>query len=51
MSEDKQKETQKSTLIKSNLQRAFNEEAEKQLPPDLVALIAKLNAQDLQDKS
>ncbi len=51
MSQNAQKETEKNALIKSNLQRAFNAQAAKELPPELIALIAKLNAQDNQDKA
>lgn len=51
MDQDQQNETRNAALIKSNLQRAFDEQAAKDLPPELIALIAKLNAQDLQDGS
>lgn len=46
MAQDKQTETPKNALIKANLKRAFDEEAAKALPPELIDLIAKLKAQD-----
>lgn len=44
--QDKQTETPKTALIKANLKRAFDEAAAKDLPSDLMDLIAKLKAQD-----
>tara|TARA_R110002051_G_scaffold1008_1_gene4868 strand:- start:2552 stop:2707 length:156 start_codon:yes stop_codon:yes gene_type:complete len=51
MDQDTRKETSQNALIKSNLKRAFDAQASKELPPELIALIAKLNEQDIQDKT
>lgn len=39
----------KSALIKNNLKKAFDEKAGEDLPADLMALIAKLRDQDVQN--
>ncbi len=44
--DDAEKTKAKQKLIKENLQRAFRERAEEEIPADLMALVAKLRAQD-----
>lgn len=46
MKHDELDETKKTSLIKSNLKRAFDEKAAQDLPPELIDLIAKLSEQD-----
>lgn len=44
--DDAEKAKSEQKLIKDNLQRAFRERAEEEIPADLMALVAKLRAQD-----
>lgn len=46
MKHDEQGQAKQSSLIKTNLQRAFDAQASQDLPPELIALIAKLSEQD-----
>lgn len=45
----KKQDDPKSALIKNNLKKAFDEKAGEDLPADLMALIAKLRDQDVQN--
>lgn len=47
--DEAEKAKSKQKLIKDNLQRAFRERAEEEIPADLMALVAKLRAQDDQN--
>jgi hypothetical protein len=44
--DDVRKANSKQKLIKDNLQRAFRERSQEEIPADLMALVAKLRAQD-----
>lgn len=51
MNRDEPEEAAKTSLIKSNLKRAFDAQAAQDLPSELIALIAKLNEQDCKENN